>query len=147
MRAYGSFRPRRRSAAALPLVLVAMLLVISSPAEAKKKRHIIFAGLKSATTCIPGPIGGGRTSSYHLSWEPASDKNKHARIVYAVYQATARGNENFSKPTYTSASGVTSFDTPQLPTEKTFYFVVRARDRAGNGDSNAVERAGQNLCE
>lgn len=32
-----------------------------------------FAGLKSAITCIPGPIGGGRTTSYNLSWDPADD--------------------------------------------------------------------------
>lgn len=123
-----------------------MLLVTSSPAEAKRKSHITFAGLRSATTCIAGPIGGGRTSSYHLSWEPASDKNRHSPIVYEIYQATTRGGENFSKPTYTTAPGATSFNTPQLPTEKTFYFVVRARDLAGNEDSNTVEREGQNLC-
>lgn len=143
----GSSRPRRRSAAVLLLVVIAMLLVISSPAEAKGKGHITFGGLKSATTCIGGPIGGGRTSSYHLSWELANDKKKHSRVVYEVYQATTRGGENFSKPTYTTAPGITSFDTPQLPTEGAFYFVVRARDRAGHEDSNTVEREGQNLCD
>ena len=56
------------------------------------------------------------------------------------------GGEDFSVPTYTAAAGATSFDTPPLPADKTFYFVVRARDRAGNGDSNKVERQGQNLC-
>jgi hypothetical protein len=149
MSAASSSQPRRRSAAAsvslLSIVVIAML-VISSPAEAERNGHITFAGLKAATTCIPGPIGGGRTSSYHLSWAPATEKNKHSRIVYEVYQATTRGGENFSTPTYTTASGVTSFDTPQLPTEATFYFVVRARDRAGNEDSNTVEQEGQNLC-
>jgi hypothetical protein len=38
------------------------------------------------------------------------------------------------------------FDTPQLPTEETFFFVVRARDKAGNSDSNLLERQGVNLC-
>jgi hypothetical protein len=33
-----------------------------------------------------------------------------------------------------------------LPTDVTFYFVVRARDQLGNRDSNTVEREGQNLC-
>ena len=149
MSASSSSQPCRRSAAAsvsLLLVVVIAMLVISSPADAKGKGHITFAGLKAATTCIPGPIGGGRSSSYHLSWEPATKKNKHSRFVYEVYQATTRGGENFSTPTYTTAPGVTSFDTPQLPTEDTFYFVVRARDRAGNEDSNTVEQEGQNLC-
>ena len=106
-----------------------------------------FAGLKSATTCIPGPIGGGRTTSYHLSWDPATDDvTPSSEIVYDVYQATTSGGENFATPTYTTPPGATSFDTPQLPTDKYFYFVVRARDQAGNRDSNLVEREGANLC-
>ena len=106
-----------------------------------------LGGLKSATTCIPGPIGGGKTTSYHLTWDPATDDVSPAsKIVYDVYQATTSGGEDFSAPTYTTAAGATSFDTPPLPTDRTFYFVVRARDRAGNSDSNKVERQGQNLC-
>jgi len=60
--------------AVLLLSLVAAALLVATPAvEAKRKDRIppTFAGLKSAVTCIPGPIGGGRTSSYHLSWDPA----------------------------------------------------------------------------
>jgi hypothetical protein len=69
-----------------------------------------------------------------------------SKIIYNIYQATTSGGEDFSAPTYTTAPGATSFDTPQLPSTKTFYFVVRARDQAGNEDSNTVEREGQNLC-
>jgi len=125
------------------------VLFVGAPAQAHRKDQTppTFAGLKSATTCIPGPIGEGRTSSYHLSWEAAKDNvTPSSKIVYNVYQATTAGGENFSQPTYTTAAGVTSFDTPQLPTGKTFYFVVRARDQAGNEDSNTIERQGQNLC-
>ncbi len=145
----GSSQPRRHCAPApaslLSVVLIAAL-ASASPAAAKRKAHIAFAGLKTATTCIGGPIGGGRTSSYHLSWEPASEKNRHPLIVYEVYQSSTPGGENSSTPTYTSAPGVTAFDTPQLPTEESFYFVVRARDRAGREDTNNVEQEGQNLC-
>jgi len=149
MRGLGSSKPRRRrSAVVVSLVGVAVLLV-GTPAQARRKDQIppTFAGLKSATTCIPGPIGEGRTSSYHLSWEAATDNvTPSSKIVYNVYQATTAGGEDFSQPTYTTAAGVTSFDTPQLSSGKTFYFVVRARDQAGNEDSNTVERQGQNLC-
>ena len=149
MRGLGSSKPRRRrSAVVVSLVGVAVLLV-GAPAQARRKDQIppSFAGLKSATTCIPGPIGEGRTSSYHLSWEAAKDNvTPSSKIVYNVYQATTAGGEDFSQPTYTTAAGVTSFDTPQLSSGKTFYFVVRARDQAGNEDSNTVERQGQNLC-
>jgi hypothetical protein len=121
----------------------------SSAAGAVRSDHTppAFAGLKSATTCIPGPIGGGRTTSYRLAWAPARDNvTAPARIRYDVYQATAPGGERFSAPTYTSARGKTALTTPPLDTGKTYYFVVRARDAAGNRDRNRRERAAANLC-
>ena len=143
-------RPYRSAGASLLLLVVAAtLFVISPPAGAKRRDHIppTFAGLKSATTCIPGPIGPGRTTSYHLRWNPATDNvTPSSKIVYDVYQARRSGGEDFSTPTYTTPAGVTSFDTPPLPADKYFYFVVRARDQAGNRDSNTVERRGVNLC-
>jgi len=141
------FASRRRSAAPLLLAVMAALLVVSSPTQAMRKPRIRFAGLKWAATCIPGPVKEGETSSYHLEWEAAKAKTSRHKIVYNVYEATTPGGENYSQPTYTTAPGVTSFDTPQLPVEDTYYFVVRARDRIGNEDSNTVEREGQDLCE
>jgi hypothetical protein len=126
------------------LVVIAMVPVFTSPAEAKRKRHITFAGLKSATTCIGGPVI--RPSRYTLSWEPATgDRTPSRKIVYSIFQASKSGAEDFSKPTYTTSAGATSFVTPLVPAP--VYFVVRARDRAGNEDSNTVEREGLNLCE
>jgi hypothetical protein len=105
-----------------------------------------FAGLGSATTCIPGPIDG-QTASYRLSWDPATDNvTPSTQIVYDIYQATKSGGEDFSSPTYTVRHGATTFTTPPLPADQLFYFIVRARDRAGNQDSNLVEREGVNLC-
>jgi hypothetical protein len=132
------------------LTLVASgLLVLSPAAVAKSKDHTppAFAGLVSATTCVPGPIGG-KTTSYTLRWEPATDdRTPSTRIVYDVYQAAAPGGEDFSAPTYTTVPGATSFVTPPLPDDHAVYFVVRARDRAGNSDANKVEHAGENLCD
>jgi hypothetical protein len=106
-----------------------------------------FTGLKSATTCIPGPIGLGRTAPYHLVWDPAADDVSPASaIVYDVYQATRSGEEDFSAATYTSALGAGTFTTPPLSSTETYFFVVRARDEAGNRDSNTVERTGVNPC-
>ena len=143
-------RERRVASLASPWFLVfalTALLVIAAPAQARDRKPPVFAGIQSATTCIPGPIGPGRTSSYHLAWESAKDNvTPPGMIVYNVYQATKPGGENFSTPTYTSAPGATTFDTPQLSSIETFFFVVRARDRAGNEDSNTVEKEGQNLC-
>ena len=141
-----------RLAAVLGLMLLlatTVSLVLTAPAEARRSDNIppTFAGLKSATTCIPGPIAGGRTTSYNLSWDPATDNvTPPKRIVYDVYQAETSGGEDFSTPTYTTPAGATSFATPPLPADKYFYFVVRARDQAGNSDANKVERQRQNLC-
>jgi CARDB len=107
-----------------------------------------FAGLVSAVTCIPGPSGGPtRTSSYRLTWTAATDEGTpSAGIVYDVYQANAPGGEDFTAPTYTTGPGAVSFGTPLLPDDRAYYFVVRARDRAGNRDRNLVESRGTNLC-
>jgi hypothetical protein len=132
------------------LLAVALVLVVVQPAAARSRadeQPPKFAGLVSATTCVPGPIGGGRTTSYTLRWEPATDNvTRSTKMVYDVYQASAPGGEDFSTPTYTTAAGATSFVTPPLPTDQAVYFVVRARDRAGNSDSNTIERQGLNPC-
>jgi hypothetical protein len=135
----------------LLLAAAAILLFVSPPTASASRDNIPpkFAGIESATTCIPGPIGGDRTTVYHLSWSPATDNRGGTPsrwIVYDIYQATMPGGEDFSTPTFTTAPGRTYFDTDPLPIAQAFYFVVRARDRAGNSDSNTVERQGQNLC-
>jgi hypothetical protein len=132
------------------LVLGAVVLLVASPrvdAKRRDRKPPMFAGLESAITCIPGPIGQGSTASYHLTWEAAMDKvSPSSAIVYDVYQSGTSGGEDFSTPTYTTSPGATSFDTPPLPVDETFYFVVRATDEAGNTDSNTVEREGVNPC-
>ena len=105
-----------------------------------------FAGLKAATTCIPGPIGE-RMSRYRLVWPAAKDAvTPQSRLRYDIYRATAPGREDFRTPSYT-VRGSTLFMTPPLSSAETHYFVVRARDAAGNRDRNRRERAGENLCE
>ena|SRR5439155_8243667 len=132
------------------LVLAAAVVLAASPTiEARKRDHKppAFAGLQSAVTCIPGPIGPGTTASYHLTWQAATDKvSPSSAIVYEVFQAGKSGAEDFSTPTYTTSPGATSFDTPPLPADQSFFFVVRATDEAGNTDSNTIEREGVNLC-
>ena len=138
-----------RSVLGLPVVLVAAALIVLSPSAAANRHDQTpptFAGLVSATTCVPGPIGG-RATSYTLRWEAATDNlTPSSRIVYDVYQSAVARGEDFSAPTYTTPAGATSFATPGLPADRAVYFVVRARDKAGNRDLNTVERQGQNLC-
>ena len=137
-----------RYATSVGLLCASVSLVAIAPVQAMDDTPPTFAGLQSAVTCIPGPIRLNGKTSYQLTWEPATDNlTPSNEIVYKIYQATTSGGENFSKATYTTKPGVTSFNTPRLSEVKTFYFVVRARDRAGNEDSNTVEKEGQNLCE
>ena len=116
-----------------------------APADSQAPK---FAGIKTATTCIPGPIGGDRETTYHLSWDPGSDDVTPAeKLVYDVYQATKAGGEDLATPTYTSDPGATTLDSAPVRADTTVYFVVRARDEAGNRDVNTVELEGQNLCD
>jgi hypothetical protein len=137
----------RASRSALVCTTVALLLIApAAGAKSKDQTPPTFAGLKSATTCVPGP-GGGTTAPYHLSWDPAADnKTPSDRIIYDIFQASSSGSEDFSAPTYTTSAGATSFTTPPLPADEVIYFVIRARDKAGNEDANKVERQGENLC-
>jgi hypothetical protein len=105
-----------------------------------------FAGLTSATTCIvpmPHPLPEGR--SYNLTWNPATDPDTpSSAIVYDIYYSPSSGGEDFADPSWTTAPGATSY-TAQVDAGPA-YFVVRARDRAGLEDQNAVQRAGVSIC-
>ena len=106
-----------------------------------------FGGLQSAFACTPGPQRPGQTTPFNLSWEAATDDvTPPALVIYEIYLATTPGGENFAHPSWTAEPGATSFRTPGLASHGSFYFVVRARDTAGNEDSNLVERHGVDPC-
>jgi hypothetical protein len=106
-----------------------------------------FAGLQSATACTPGPQRPGQTTPFTLTWNAATDNvTPSSAIVYDVYVASIPGSEDFSKPTWTTMPGMTTYRTAGLASHGTFYFVVRARDQAGNEDQNKVERRGVDPC-
>jgi hypothetical protein len=105
-----------------------------------------FSGLRSAYFCTGGPIRPAETTPYTLTWQGATDDvTPSAQIVYDVFVAHTSGGEDFSHPTWTTPPGATTYTTPNLPSEGT-YFVVRARDQAGNEDQNKVERLGYQIC-
>jgi hypothetical protein len=134
---------------AIALVAMSSAAAVLAPAAVAKSDQIppTFAGLTSATTCVPGPISPGQSVSYTLIWDPASDNTTPPKkIVYEIYQANKPGVEDYTAATYVADAGATSFTTPALPAEQSVYFVVRARDRADNRDANQVERQGVNIC-
>lgn len=96
-----------------------------------------FAGLQSAESTQEGAA--------LLTWQPAQDDTTGAgALVYRIYSAIAAGAQDFNKPAST-IQGQTSLSLTGLVPGSTYYFVVRASDRAGNTDGNSVERALQIL--
>jgi hypothetical protein len=111
------------------------------------RRAPAFAGLERASACTPGPQRPGQTTPYTLVWQAATDRVTPAgAIVYDVYYSTTPGGEDFSKPTWTTAPGATTFRTPGLPSHGDAYFVVRARDTSANEDANTREQEGLDPC-
>jgi YVTN family beta-propeller protein len=108
---------------------------------------------RSATTLAPPdpnpPTFGGVESATALSsteidlqWSAATDDvTPSSNIVYLIYMATTSGGQNFATPSAITAPGATTYTIMGLLPDTTYYFVVRARDEAGNIDSNTVERS------
>jgi len=100
-----------------------------------------FGGLVSATAVSVSPW-------INLQWDPASDdQTPAAGIVYLVYMATTSGGENLSVPNFTTSPGATSFSATGLSPGTRYYFIVRAKDAAGNIDSNTVEKSATTFYE
>ncbi|MCC7538193.1 MAG: fibronectin type III domain-containing protein [Deltaproteobacteria bacterium] len=92
----------------------------------------VFAGATSARA-----VG---STSIELSWTAANDDATPASsIVYLVYQATSAGAESFATPSVTTPAGVTGAMITGLSPDTAYFFVVRARDAAGNVDANTRE--------
>lgn len=106
-----------------------------------------FSGLDRAVACTPGAQRPGETTPFSLRWQSATDNRTPAsHLVYDIYIASAPGAENLLRPSWSTSPGATTFRTPGLPSHGVVYFVVRARDQAGNEDGNRVERAGVDPC-
>jgi hypothetical protein len=99
-----------------------------------------FGGLESATALSSTEIG--------LQWSAATDNvTPSSNIVYLVYMAITSGGQNFATPSATTAPGATTHTITGLSPNTMYYFVVRARDEAGNTDTNTVERSATTLSD
>jgi hypothetical protein len=92
-----------------------------------------FAGLAAITNVT--------ATSVQLNWLAATDpQTPTSELVYDVFQSTTPGGEVFiAPPAATSAAGALSISLTNLPPSSVLYWVVRARDLAGNEDTNTVE--------
>lgn len=90
-----------------------------------------FAGATAATSA---------PSSITVQWSAASDAvTAQDQLTYLIYQATAARGQDFAAPSFTSAAGATRYTIGKLPINTRYYYVVRARDQAGNVDGNQAE--------
>jgi hypothetical protein len=94
-----------------------------------------FAGLTSATT--------GGSGAIDLAWSAATDdQSPPAAISYLVFMGGSAAGEDFTLPVLVTDPGATSATVSGLPyADQARYFVVRARDAAGNVDPNTVEQS------
>jgi hypothetical protein len=92
-----------------------------------------FAG---ATKAEPATAAAVR-----LSWKSASDDlTPDEALTYVVYFGTKSGEVDLEAPFAVSAPGDSSMVVSGLPLADTeYFFVVRARDAAGNMDDNEIE--------
>ncbi|MBI2890188.1 MAG: hypothetical protein HYY13_05330 [Nitrospirae bacterium] len=85
---------------------------------------------------------GAAGLSINLGWSAATDVvSSPSAIVYDICQTTTPGGCSAFIPTYTTSPGATSYTVSSgLTKNVAYYFVVRARDEAGNMDSNGIEK-------
>ena len=101
-------------------------------AGSKDKVPPVFAGVTSAVTASDTRIT--------LAWEPAKDDvTAQPRISYAVYAGPKSGAQDFSKPLAIVPAGSGGALMSELVPGSNYFFVVRARDEAGNEDKNSEE--------
>ncbi len=90
----------------------------------------LFAGLV-------GAVDTGAGGEVDLFWSDAVDLEGSEPITYNVYQATAPGGHDYGLPD--CSTGNTCATITGLEDGTAYYFVVRAKDSAGNEDGNCVE--------
>lgn len=113
--------------------------VNARPLGAVDKSDPTFSGVATVTGTSP--------STLVASWSPASDDvTVSSNMVYEVYLSDTSGAQNFGVPRFVTAPGVTSATLIGLPSGAARYFVVRARDQAGNVDANKKEVKGTTLA-
>jgi hypothetical protein len=83
------------------------------------------------------------TTSLLVTWDPASDPATPAsEMAYAIYVATTAKGEIFDASHAVQIAGQTWFMLSGLTTGKPYFVVVRAINKAGIEDINAIELSG-----
>ncbi len=124
-----------------------------SPAERSILETWVTAGARedcaAASPCgdVAAPVFAGVTriteidaSTVDVCWDPATDDTTAAaHLRYELYDAASPGDEDFTAKAPYAVSGGATCRQVSVPTGQETCFVVRARDLAGNLDTNVVE--------
>lgn len=93
----------------------------------------VFAGIGNLVNPNDGTI--------NLFWLPATDTGGSGVEFYEICQSTTAGAcATTFTVNYQTSGAATSYQVTGLSTSTTYYFMVRARDYAGNREANVVER-------
>ncbi len=86
------------------------------------------------------------TGKSRLTWAPATDdKSGASEIAYDVYDSVTPGGEDFAGIPKVSVTGTNTAEVPGVDYTISHFYVVLARDKAGNKNSNKVERKAQRV--
>lgn len=116
---------------------------VSGNADANKSERTGTTLADSSPPTFAGAtsVSNITATSVDLNWAAATDdQTAVGDIIYDVFQASTTSGEVFTVPTVSSLAGATSVTVPNLDPATTYFWVVRARDRAGNRDTNTVEK-------
>jgi carboxypeptidase D len=146
---------------ALPLALVGSLYSASIPGQPAGTTVSYYLSATDATRYVAYEPAGAPASTHRfvidsqppvfagldlaqaddrrvtLSWLAAEDAS--LPVTYSVFRATSPGAQDFGAPLATT-QGLVYSDTG-LANSKEYFYVVRAADALGNGESNSVERS------
>jgi hypothetical protein len=89
-----------------------------------------FGGLNSANDA-------NTDGAVTLAWSAATDPS--TPITYNVYVATSSGGQDYFAAPYSTTTSGTGTTVSGLSNSTEYFFVVRAKDSAGNEDTNTVE--------
>lgn len=92
-----------------------------------------FAGVQNVVGCGSGCLD--------LSWSAATDAQGSTPITYNIYMSTTSGGQNFASADFSIASTSIQINSGILD-DTPYYFVVRAKDSAGNEEPGATETVG-----
>lgn len=87
------------------------------------------------------------SQAVRLDWQPATDDvTQEANIDYLVYVADESGGQDFAAAEVETTAGAVQATVSGLEPGGQYFFVVRARDAAGNIDTNTKEIVGSPLA-